>query len=106
MADNIRLGKEEEEALRCEGNDNDNGRYLQGEGGGGGDVGGEGEGRMGRDLFSGPCNSKLVSSFIVTILTLHLFHYLYLAVLLLLVTKGNKSSKILSTSVGNVHTRM
>ncbi len=34
----------------------------------------EGEGRRGIGLFSGPCNSKLVSSYIVTILTLHLFH--------------------------------
>jgi hypothetical protein len=32
------------------------------------------EGRRGSGLFSGPCHSKLVS-FIVTILTLHLFHY-------------------------------
>ncbi len=62
------------------------------------DVEGEGEGRRGRGLFSGPHNGKLVSSLIVTILTLHLFHYLYLAVLLLLVTKGNKSFKIPSTS--------
>jgi hypothetical protein len=64
------------------------------------DIEGEGEGRRGRGLFSSPHNSKLVSSFIVTILTLHLFHYLYLAVLLLLVTKGNKSFKIPSTSMG------
>ncbi len=63
------------------------------------DVEGEGEGRRGRALFSGPCNNKLVSSFIVTKLSLHLFHYLYLAVLLLIVTKGNKSFKIPSTSV-------
>jgi hypothetical protein len=40
------------------------------------DVEGEGGERRGRGLFSGPCHSKLVS-FIVTILTLHLFHYLY-----------------------------
>jgi hypothetical protein len=36
---------------------------------------GEGEGRRGRGVISGPCHSKLVS-FIVTILALHLFHYM------------------------------
>jgi hypothetical protein len=61
------------------------------------DVEEEREGRRGRGLFSRPCNSKLVSSSIVTIFTLHLFRYLYLAVLLLYVTKGNKSFKIPST---------
>ncbi len=40
------------------------------------DLEGEGEGRRGRGLFSGPHHSKFVS-FIVTIPTLHLFHYIY-----------------------------
>ncbi len=40
---------------------------------GGVDVEREREGRRGRGLFRSPHNSKLVSSFIVTILTLHLF---------------------------------
>ncbi len=46
MADNIRLGKEEEEALRCEGNGNNNNGYR---GRGGRGVGGH-EGMKGKRL--------------------------------------------------------
>ncbi len=91
MADKVRLGKEEGEELHCEGNDNNddnnddnnndnnNDGYRGGEVEGEVDVEGEGEGKRGRVLFSRPCHSKLVS-FIVIIPTLHLFHYVYLAV--------------------------
>ena len=71
MAVNIRLGKEEEEALHRKGNGDNTTTTATVE------VGVEGEKeRRGRSLFNGPSHSKLVS-FIVTILTLHLFHYLY-----------------------------
>ncbi len=61
MAVNVRLGKEEKEALRCEGhnNNNDNGKGYRG-GGGGGEVDMEGEEgkRRGRGLFSSPRHSN------------------------------------------------
>jgi hypothetical protein len=47
---NVRLGKEEEEALRREG-DGDNGNGYRGRGG-------EGGGRRGRGLLSGPCHGS------------------------------------------------
>ncbi len=69
MAVNIRLGKEEEEALHRKGNGDNTTTTATVE------VGVEGEKeRRGRSLFNGPSHSKLVS-FIVTILSLHLFHY-------------------------------
>ncbi len=54
MAENVRLGKEEEEALRREG-DGGNNNGFRGRGGEGeGDI----EGRRGRGLLSGPCHSN------------------------------------------------
>ncbi len=46
VADNIRLGTEEEKVLRCEGNNGDDNGYRGG-GGGGGDGGGGGHGGEG-----------------------------------------------------------
>ncbi len=68
MAVNVRLGKEEEEALRREGKGN-NGNGYRGRGGRKG--GKKGTRFVERSL------SWLLVSFTVTILTLHLFHYLH-----------------------------
>ncbi len=56
MAENIRLGKEEEETLHCEGNGNKDDGY-RGKGGRGGEGEVDMEGRRGRGLLSGPCHS-------------------------------------------------
>jgi hypothetical protein len=56
VAENIRLGKEEEETLHCEGNGNKDDGY-RGKGGRGGEGEVDMEGRRGRGLLSGPCHS-------------------------------------------------
>jgi hypothetical protein len=57
VEENIRLGKKEEEALRCEG-DGDNNNGCRGRGGRGGEGEVDMEGRSLRGLLSGPrhCN--------------------------------------------------
>ncbi len=56
MADNVRLGKEEGEALRREGDGDVDDGYDTGEGGGEGEV--DMEGRRERGLLSGPRHSN------------------------------------------------
>ncbi len=55
MAENVRLGNEEEEALQCEGDSNNN-DCFRGRGGGEGEM--DMEERRGRGLLSGPCHSN------------------------------------------------
>ncbi len=61
MAENIRLGKKEEEALRCKGDGDDDDGY-RGRGGRGREGEVDMEGRRGRGLLSGPCHSNLYHS--------------------------------------------
>ncbi len=58
MADNLRLGTEEEEAMCYKGDEDNNGGYRGGGDGGGDGHGGGGGGRRGRGLFSGPRHSN------------------------------------------------
>jgi hypothetical protein len=68
VAVNVRLGKEEEEALCREGNNNNDNSYRG--------RGGRGGGKKGKWFVERSLSWEFVS-FTVTILTSHLFHYLY-----------------------------